>query len=89
MDTMSTYYQTFLRKDIFPNQPYYADKICDIYEQNPQERAYIKRVLDWYIQGNSTYSTYSMLVNNVISKCQRIKDTHTYLDQEYQNAMAK
>lgn len=85
---MTTYYEVFLRKDIFPNEQHYVDTLIDIYDQNPQEKAYIQRVMDWYINGGSKFSTYSMLMRNVINKCQRIKDTHSYLDQEYQNAMA-
>ena len=86
---MNTYYEIFLRKDIFPNQQDYADEICDIYDQNPQERRYIQSVLEYYISGNgSRYYTFSKLLNNVIRKCQRIKDTHSYLDEEYKNAMA-
>ena len=84
---MDSYYETFLRKDIFPNNEY-ADKICDICDQNPQEKAYIIRVLDWYIAGGSKYSTINML-KSVIGKVKRIEETHSYLDQEYQRALAK
>ena len=83
---MNAYYETFLRKDIFPNNDTAADKICDIYETNPQEKAYIIRVLDWYIGGGSKYSTINML-KNLISKVKRIEDTHSYLDEEYQKTM--
>ena len=85
---MNSYYESFLRKDIFPNQQDYADKICDLYDQNPQEKAYIIRVLEWYISGGSKYSVINML-KSVIGKNQRIEQAHSYLDQEYKMAMAK
>ena len=79
---MNTYYETFLRKDIFADNQSYADTICDIYDQNPQEKAHVERILDWYLNGGSAYSAYSML-KGIINKVQRIKDTHSYLDEEY------
>lgn len=85
---MNAYYETFLRKDIFPNNEYNADKICEIYETNPQEKAYIIRVLDWYIGDGSKYSTINMLTS-LIGKIKRIKDTHSYLDEEYKEKLAK
>lgn len=83
---MNSYYETYLRKDIFANNQSYADTICDIYEQNPQEKAYIIKVMEWYIRGGSVYSTYSML-KNLISKVERIKNTHNELDEEYQRKL--
>lgn len=86
---MNSYYETYLRKNIFRNNQHYADVICDIYDTNPQEKEYIIRVMEWYIRGGSEYSTYSLLLNNVIRKIDRINATHNELDQAYQDALAK
>ena len=85
---MNSYYETFIRKDMFPNDQSSADKLCDIYDQNPQEKAYIIKIIEWYIHGGSKYGAINML-KGVIGKVQRIEQTHSYLDQEYQMAMAK
>lgn len=85
---MNSYYETFIRKDMFPSDQDSADKLCDIYDTNPQEKAYIIRVIEWYISGGSKYGAINML-KGVIGKVKRIEETHSYLDQQYKMAMAK
>ena len=86
---MNAYYESFLRKEIFPQRQDYADLVCDIYDQDPKEKHYIINVLEYYLNGGSTFTAYRQLVQNVISKYQRIKETHSYLDEEYENKLTK
>ena len=69
---MNTYYETFLRKDIFPNNSKDVDLIIKVYDEDETERHYISMVLEDYIQGGSRYQVIKRLKNNIIDKYGRI-----------------
>lgn len=80
---MNAFYESFLRKDIFPCQPHYADKVIEVYDADETERHYITNVLENYISGNlSVYRTYMCLTRNIIGKYSRIAEHWEYLDEE-------
>lgn len=62
---MNSYYESFLRKDIFPNNPEKADIVCEVYEMS-KEAHYINLVIEDFIHGASSYETRRRLERNVI-----------------------
>lgn len=86
---MTTYYEIFLRKDIFPHSQSAVDLIIDIYDSDEKERHYIYGVVENYIQGQiSKYEAWKYLMCNVILKYKRQYECNAkYLDEEYQNKM--
>lgn len=86
---MNTYYETFLRKDIFPNQQDYADIVINIYDQDETERHYIAMVLEDYIKGGSVYQAYYRLYRNIIHRYKWNEKHNSYLDDEFKNKMSE
>ena len=85
---MNTYYETFLRKDIYPYDQEAVDLICRLYDESPKERQYIIYALEDYIHGESRYKTWFRLQQNVVCKYKHIyKHNAQYLDDEYKEKM--
>lgn len=86
---MNTYYEAFLRRDIFPHDMSAVDLIMDIYENDEKERHYIFGVLESYIQGLiNHYEAWKYLMSNIILKYKRQYECNAkYLDEEYQSKM--
>ena len=84
---MNAYYESFLRKDIFPNQQDYADIVINIYDQDATERHYISMVLEDYISGGSAYQAYKRLYQNVIHRYKWNEKYNSYLDDEFKEKM--
>lgn len=84
---MNAYYETFLRKDIFPNQQDYADIVISIYDQDETERHYISMVLEDYINGGSVYQAYKRLWQWVVQRYKRMEKKTSYLDNEFKEKM--
>lgn len=87
--TMGIEFETYLRKDIFPNDQSAVDMIMDLYERSDEERHYIYYVLESYRQGQySRHSVWKWLMGNVILKYKRQYECNAkYLDDEYQAKM--
>ena len=88
---MNTYYSTFLRKDIFPTQPQYADVVEEVYDNSPTDKHYITMVLEDYIAGGSCYQAYKRLwtwvVNpNLIAK-RKTEKKFGFLEDEFKEKM--
>lgn len=88
---MNAYYSTFLRKDIFPTQPHYADVVEEVYDNDETQRHYITMVLEDYIKGGSCYQAYKRLwtwvINpNLIAK-RKTEKKFGFLEDEFQNKM--
>lgn len=86
---MNAYYESFLRKDIFPNQQDYADIVIKIYDADATERHYISMVLEDYIRGGSSYQAYKRLYQNVIHRYKWNEKHNSYLDDEFKDKMAE
>ena len=84
---MNAYYESFLRKDIFPNQQDYADIVINIYDQDESERHYISMVLEDYINGGSAYQAYKRLWQWVVQRYKRMEKKTSYLDEEFKEKM--
>lgn len=86
---MNSYYETFLRKDIFPHSQSAVDLIIDIYDTDEKERHYIYGVIETYIQGQiSKYEAWRYLMSNVILKYKRQYECMgKYLDEEFKEKM--
>ena len=88
---MNSYYSSFLRKDIFPTQPHYADIVEDVYDKDPTERHYITMVLEDYIAGGSAYQCYKRLYQWIIHQNQiverKIEKKFGFLKEEYKEKM--
>ena len=65
---MTTYYEGFLRRDIFYGRDDYVDLIIDIYEKDDNERHYINLVIEDYLRGGTCYEAHMRLMNNVVYK---------------------
>lgn len=85
-------FETYLRKEIFPDSPDKADIVIDEYENNPKQRHYIWYVLDDYMRGNSSrYEAYKRLDTWVIN-AKKITDKIVdrkfgYLEDEFKEKM--
>lgn len=84
---MNTYYETFLRKDIFPNNSKDVDLVIKVYDEDETERHYISMVLEDYIQGGSRYQVIKRLKNNIVDKYKRINECYAYLENEFKEKM--
>lgn len=88
---MNLTYETFLRKDIFPNQQDYADVVIDVYEKDHTQRHYIAMVLEDYINGASVYQTYKRLWTWVINPSKiidkKIEKKFGFLENEFETKM--
>lgn len=84
---MTTYYETFLRQEIYFRQDDKTEILCEIWERQPRERHYIELVIDDYISGGSKYQAQKRLQFNVIDPYKRIQKKGAYLDEEYKNKM--
>lgn len=88
---MNTYYETFLRKDIFPNQQEYADIVIDVYEKDPTQRHYIEMVIEDYIKGASVYQTYKRLWTWIVNASKKIdkkiEKKFGFLENEFKEKM--
>lgn len=88
---MNTFYETFIRKDIFPNQQEYADIVIDVYDKDTKQRHYISLVLEDYIHGGSQYQAYKRLwtwiINpNLIAK-RKTEKKFGFLENEFKEKM--
>ena len=86
---MNTYYETFLRQDIFPNQDDKTDLVCKVYDEDATEKHYIIMVLEDYINGGSKYQAHKRLMRNIVEKYQRIEQCNSYLDKEFKNKIER
>lgn len=88
---MNTYYETFLRKDIFPNQQEYADIVIDVYKKDPTQRHYIEMVIEDYIKGASVYLTYKRLWTWIVNASKKIdkkiEKKFGFLEDEFKDKM--
>lgn len=88
---MNSQYETFLRKDIFPNQQEYADIVIDVYEKDPTQRHYISMVIEDYISGGSQYQAYKRLWTWVINPNKitnrKIEKKFGFLEDEFKEKM--
>ena len=85
---MNTYYESFLRRDIFPEQPSVVDELLNIYDQNEKERRYINLVIEDFIHGCNAMTTKKRIMSNVIYPYRRQYECMgKYLDDEYENKM--
>ena len=84
---MNSYYETFLRKEIYPDQDDKIDVICEVWERHPSERRYIEMVIDDYISGGSRYQAIKRLERNIIGVFQHMQKKGNYLDEEYLSKM--
>ena len=81
-------YETFLRKEIFKDSPFYVDEIIDVYEQDGEKRRYISYVIEEYLHGKvSRFQAYIWLMRNVYYVKKRIEQNTAYLDEEYEEKM--
>ena len=86
---MNTYYETFLRQDIFPNNDEKCDIVIEIYNANEVERHYISMVIEDYINGGSSYQARKRLERNVVDVYYRLQKKGAYLDEEYKTKMER
>ena len=88
---MNTYYETFLRKDIFPNQQEYADIVIEVYDKDLRLKHYISMVIEDYIAGGSRYQAYKRLwtwvVNSNIIAKKKADKKFGFLEDEYKEKM--
>ena len=85
---MNTYYEAFLRRDIFPNNDEKVDLICKLFDESLKDRNYIIYIMEDYINGASVYTTRTRFERNIITKWQRIYEYNAkYLDDEFNNKM--
>lgn len=77
---MNSFYETWLRNEIFVSHPEYADEICRVWEDDPTERQYIECVIEDYINGGSVYQAYKRLKTWVIDKQGRL---HRKIDKKF------
>ena len=84
---MNAYYETFLRREIYPDQDDKIGIICEVYERHPKERRYIEMVIDDYISGGSRYQAIKRFERNIIGVFQHIQKKGNYLDDEYKQKM--
>ncbi|MBR2651339.1 hypothetical protein IKD48_00740 [bacterium] len=84
-----SYYESFLRKDIFTKgTEYILDVILFVYDNEPEKRRYINGILEGYISGQlSSYEAFKFLKRNVYYWFKRVKENSDYLDEEYANKM--
>ena len=72
---MNSYYESFLRKDIFSSTEHEqarADIVCELYDTDVEARRYISMLLEGYISGKySVHQVYIWLHNNVFHKVER------------------
>lgn len=88
---MTTYYEAFLRRDIFYLNEEYADIVLDVYEKDVKQRRYIENVLDDYINGGPRYLAYKRLktwiVEPEIKASKKVAKKSAYLDEEFKEKM--
>ena len=86
---MNIQYETFLRKDIFPDDMEAVDLIMKIYDENEKERHYIYGVMESYIQGLiNHYEAWKYLQQHIVLCYKRIYECNAkYLDDEYKEKM--
>ena len=61
---MNTFYETFIRKDVFKHSEAYQEKIIKIYDTEEKWKNYISMVLDGYVNGKySIHQVYIWLWN--------------------------
>lgn len=84
---MNIYYESFLRRDIFPKEKDKCEFIMNAYDSDDTQKHYITMVLEDYIHGASAYTTRKRLVDNVIIPSQCMKRKYGDLDEEYQRKL--
>ena len=90
---MNTYYEAFLRKDIFYNSPEKAEIVLDVYAKDIRQRDYIINVIEDYIRGGSRCQAVKRLLTWIIEpelkSTRKIAQKSEYLDREFEEAMKK
>ena len=84
---MNSYYETFLRKEIYPDQDDKTEIVCEVWEKYPRERRYIELVIEDYISGGSRYQAKKRLEYNIINVYKHMQKKGSYLDEEYLSKM--
>lgn len=86
---MNTYYETFLRKEIYPDEDDKTEIVCQVWEEYPKERRYIELVIDDYISGGSRYQARKRLQWHIIDVYKRIEKKSSYLDEEFKKQVER
>ena len=88
---MNSYYETFLRRDIFPDNQEYADIVIEAYGKDASDKHYISMVIEDYIAGGSRYQAYKRLwqwvVNPQIIAYKKIEKKFGFLENEYKSKL--
>ena len=80
---MLSYYESFLRKEIYPENEEKIDIILNAYESNYSDARYIQLVIDDYVSGGSAYQVRKRLERNIIAPYKKWHKKAEYLDQEF------
>lgn len=84
---MNSYYETFLRKEIYPDQDDKTEIVCQVWKEFKKERKYIELVIDDYIAGGSRYQARKRFEYNIINVYKHMQKKGNYLDEEYLSKM--
>lgn len=88
---MISFYESFLRNEIFYNSPEKADIVLDVYEKDIRQRDYIINVIEDYIRGGSRFQAVKRLLTWIIEpelkSTRRVAKKSEYLDREFEEAM--
>lgn len=88
---MISFYESFLRNEIFYNTPENADIVLDVYEKDIRQRDYIINVIEDYIRGGSRFQAVKRLLTWIIEpelkSTRRVAKKSAYLDEEFKEKM--
>lgn len=86
-----SYYESFLRKEIFYNSPEKAEIVLDVYEKDIRQRDYIINVIEDYIRGGSRFQAVKKLLTWIIEpelkSTRKVAKKSEYLDKEFKEKM--
>lgn len=90
---MNSFYESFLRNEIFYKSPEKADVVLDVYEKDIRQRDYIINVIEDYIHGGSRCQAVKRLLTWIIEpelkSTRKVERKSEYLDQGFEEAMKK
>ncbi len=86
-----SYYESFLRNEIFYDHPENADIVLDVYEKDIRQRDYIIYVIEDYIHGGSRFQAVKRFLTWVIEPelkaARKVAKNSVYLDEEFKEKM--
>ena len=86
-----SYYESFLRNEIFYDSPEKADIVLDVYEKDIRQRDYIINVIEDYICGGCRFQAVKRLLTWIIEpeikSSRKVAKKSEYLDKEFEEAM--